>query len=284
VRRSFSGDHTGKETPVPIPNTAVKLSGPMIVPTSAKVGIARFFTKTPPTCESRAGFLLFYSTARRHFKRIFPKIRAHSPECIHTFIIENQFQCSIKHRRSITVTFVHAALSDDQLVRAACRGDVDSFAELFHRHAAMVVGVAYFELSDRGLAEDAAQEAFAEACRNLGKLRDGGKFAYWLATICRRVAGRIRKSNRRYRELPQQEPIAQATPETARIEAVREVVERLPQAAKEVIILRYFSGLSHEEMAKALNTTPAAVHGRLTRAKQQLRQTLTRYGLGVKNP
>src|SRR5262245_50874188 len=38
-----SGDHTGKETPVPIPNTAVKLSGPMIVPTSAKVGIARFY-------------------------------------------------------------------------------------------------------------------------------------------------------------------------------------------------------------------------------------------------
>jgi hypothetical protein len=41
--RTSSGDHTGKETPVPIPNTAVKLSGPMIVPTSAKVGIARFY-------------------------------------------------------------------------------------------------------------------------------------------------------------------------------------------------------------------------------------------------
>ena len=44
---SSSGDHTGKETPVPIPNTAVKLSGPMIVPTSAKVGIARFYFKNP---------------------------------------------------------------------------------------------------------------------------------------------------------------------------------------------------------------------------------------------
>ena len=43
VLRIFSGDHTVEETPVPIPNTAVKLSGPMIVPTSAKVGIARFY-------------------------------------------------------------------------------------------------------------------------------------------------------------------------------------------------------------------------------------------------
>jgi hypothetical protein len=36
------GDHIRKVTPVPIPNTAVKLSEPMIVPTSVKVGIAGF--------------------------------------------------------------------------------------------------------------------------------------------------------------------------------------------------------------------------------------------------
>ena len=34
------GEHIGKETPVPIPNTAVKLSEPMIVPKRVKVGIA----------------------------------------------------------------------------------------------------------------------------------------------------------------------------------------------------------------------------------------------------
>jgi hypothetical protein len=43
VRRSSSGEHTEKDTPVPIPNTVVKLFRPMIVPTSAKVGTARFF-------------------------------------------------------------------------------------------------------------------------------------------------------------------------------------------------------------------------------------------------
>src|SRR5689334_20671732 len=47
VHRTSSGDHTVEETPVPIPNTAVKLSGPMIVPTSAKVGIARFYSQKP---------------------------------------------------------------------------------------------------------------------------------------------------------------------------------------------------------------------------------------------
>ena len=41
--RTFSGDHTVVETPVPIPNTVVKHPGPMIVRALAKVGIARFF-------------------------------------------------------------------------------------------------------------------------------------------------------------------------------------------------------------------------------------------------
>ena len=43
----FSGDFTWEATLVPIPNTTVKLPGPMIVPTSAKVGIARFYFKNP---------------------------------------------------------------------------------------------------------------------------------------------------------------------------------------------------------------------------------------------
>ena len=55
------GDHTGKETPVPIPNTAVKLSAPVIVPASAKVGIARFYFKNPVGSKDPAGFLLFNS-------------------------------------------------------------------------------------------------------------------------------------------------------------------------------------------------------------------------------
>ncbi len=39
--KGFSGDYTCEETHVPIPNTNVKLTGPMIVPNSAKVGYCR---------------------------------------------------------------------------------------------------------------------------------------------------------------------------------------------------------------------------------------------------
>ena len=49
------------ETPVPIPNTVVKHPGPMIVPTSAKVGIARIFFdfQEPRWASAQAGFFVF---------------------------------------------------------------------------------------------------------------------------------------------------------------------------------------------------------------------------------
>lgn len=53
---SISGDHSRKEIPVPIPNTVVKLSVPMIVPTSAKVGIARFLSSSGKVAKPRLGF------------------------------------------------------------------------------------------------------------------------------------------------------------------------------------------------------------------------------------
>ena len=57
ARRTSSGDHTVVETPVPIPNTVVKHSGPMIVRALAKVGIASFFQD--PQGNLPLGVLLF---------------------------------------------------------------------------------------------------------------------------------------------------------------------------------------------------------------------------------
>ena len=48
---SHSGEHIGKVTPVPIPNTEVKLFEPMIVPTSVKVGIAGFLKPFAELCK-----------------------------------------------------------------------------------------------------------------------------------------------------------------------------------------------------------------------------------------
>ena len=81
--------------------------------------------------------------------------------------------------------------SDAELVEAACRGDQASFGLLYERHYRLAVGIARGRMSDFHLAEDAAQEAFAIACRTLATLRDPRRFPEWLGTICRRTASRL---------------------------------------------------------------------------------------------
>jgi RNA polymerase sigma-70 factor (ECF subfamily) len=176
------------------------------------------------------------------------------------------------------------ARTDAELVDAARKGDVSSFGELYRRHYAATVGIAYCRLADHHLAEDAAQEAFAVACRDLGRLRQMDRFAQWLGAICRKVAIRAAKSRFRH-SLPEDTALAaKTTGSDERLEAVRQSVERLPAAAREVVLLHYFSGLSYEKIAATLGTSPQAVHGRLLRARRKMAEDLRRNGLGRREP
>jgi RNA polymerase sigma-70 factor (ECF subfamily) len=176
---------------------------------------------------------------------------------------------------------------DAELVAAAREGDAESFCELYRRHYAAAVGIAYSALSDRHLAEDAAQEAFAIACRDLGRLRHDDKFVHWLNTICRKVACRLVKWKSRGGlpdDLPWHAPAengdqAADSPED-RANLVRQSMQRLSARAREVISLRYFSGLSHEQIAAALGISPDAVNSRLRRARRKMAGFLRRNGLG----
>jgi RNA polymerase sigma-70 factor, ECF subfamily len=160
--------------------------------------------------------------------------------------------------------------TDAELVRAACGGDVESFGELYRRHYAAAVGIAYCVLADRHLAEDAAQEAFAVACRDLGRLRSGERFPSWLGAICRRTARGLAKTRFRH-GLPEDvaSPV-EINSQAERALLVRQSVGQLPARAREVIVLHYFSGLSHEKIAAILNVSRQTVHGRLIRARRKI--------------
>ena len=139
--------------------------------------------------------------------------------------------------------------------------------------------IAYCATGDRHLAEDAAQEAFAVACRDLRRLRQADKFAAWLIAICRKTARRISRSKFRHTLSEDMLSAADPNPDDDSSEAVRQSVRRLPAPAREVIVLHYFSGLSHEQISAALGISPQAVHGRLIRARQKIAEDLRRNGL-----
>ena len=165
--------------------------------------------------------------------------------------------------------------SDAELVEAACNGDLDSYRRLYERHYRLAVGIAHSRLRDIHLAEDAAQEAFAFACRKLHTLRNAERFPEWLGTICRRMASQISVRKRPNETIRDQATWEDATEETVDV-AVGQAMERLPQSYKELLTLHYFSGLSYEEIAISHGISSQAVHGRLQRARKKLAYYLSK--------
>lgn len=166
--------------------------------------------------------------------------------------------------------------TDAQLVADACRGDRASFGKLYERYYRLAVGIARSRLSDAHLAEDAAQEAFAVACRTLSTLQEGDRFPQWLGTICRRTASRMAERSPRHEPLLSSENLEPSGDggQTILRQEVHEALEELDEQSREIVCLHYFSGLSYEEIARVMDLSTQAIHGRLQRARRKLAETL----------
>jgi RNA polymerase sigma-70 factor (ECF subfamily) len=141
-----------------------------------------------------------------------------------------------------------------------------------------MVAIAHSVLGDRHLAEDAAQQAFANAVRKLPQLRAKKRFAGWLAAICRNAANDMahdKPPEYSSRDLSQ---IAAESPDSEAAEAVRKAIAALSPSAKEVIFLRYYDGMSYEKISAVLGISQQAINGRLRRAKQRVAEHLRRDG------
>jgi RNA polymerase sigma factor (sigma-70 family) len=123
-------------------------------------------------------------------------------------------------------------------------------------------------------AEDVVQEAVLRAFLSLSQLRDSDRFESWLCGIALNVAKmQLRRAATETRVLAaagsrvtfeEPEPLAD----------VRDAVALLPSAQRDAVLLHYIEGLSCEEIATALGSTPGAVKARLHRARVDLRRRL----------
>ena len=161
-----------------------------------------------------------------------------------------------------------------ELVEAAAGGDIESFGELARRYYASMVAIAYSVLADHQLAEDAAQESFAKALVGIRTLKDKRKFGPWMATICRNTAKDI--LTKKTIDIGREDFVKEANNDKAEdnIHAVRRAIRQLPGSARELIVLRYYDGLSYEEISSVLGISKASINGRLTRAKRNLAKYL----------
>lgn len=161
--------------------------------------------------------------------------------------------------------------ADDTLVRRALLADPASFGELCRRYYASLIAVADSILLDRHLAEDAAQETLAQACRQLPRLRQPERFGPWVVAICRNVAkDMFRRRMRQPDVAPDHGPCAPDPREEAQREILTEALQQLPQQLREVVFLRFYDGMSYEQIARVVGATHQSVDGRLRRAKKKI--------------
>ena len=164
------------------------------------------------------------------------------------------------------------------LIEAATSGDIESFGELCRRYYAAMAAIAYAVLSDHQLAEDAAQESFARALVRIKSLKEKAKFAPWLAAICRNVAKDMVATKTKQISTKDISQVDKVENPDENNRAIRQAIEKLPDFAKDLVVLRYYDGLSYEQISSVLGISKASINGHLTRSKRKMADYLRRNG------
>ena len=139
-----------------------------------------------------------------------------------------------------------------------------------------MVALAYSLLADIHFAEDAAQESFVVACRDLPNLKTKDKFGPWLAGICRNIARQMLRD--KAATLNISASAKNKDKKDCRVDAIHRAVWKLPASDRELIVLRYYDNLPYEQIAQILDISVQAVNGRLIRAKRKIAKYLKHNG------
>ncbi len=174
-----------------------------------------------------------------------------------------------------------------ELVLACQAGDKQAFNRLVLLYQTRIYNLALNYVKTPEEAKDLAQDIFVTAYRSLPSLREATKFSAWLNQLtinhCR---NRYRKLQRRgyFTSTSTDDIVVPAllstdTPEgnlerDERISLVRTAIAALPEAEKEIIILRDLQDLSYEEISATLELPLGTVKSKLNRARHTLKNKI----------
>ena len=158
---------------------------------------------------------------------------------------------------------------DIQLLKRAQEGDKEAFGDLYERYAQAVFRFLYAHLDNRLDAEDLTAEVFLRVWRSLPGYREQGiPFQALLFRIARNaLIDLYRRSNHveqalEMDDLPDLDGLTNPGDQViirSEYQKVREVLSKLKEDYRSVLVLRFFSGLSPEETALAMGRSPGAV-------------------------
>ncbi len=184
-----------------------------------------------------------------------------------------------------------STVDDPQLAQLVAGGDEQALAELYDRHGAVCYRLALRVARDRGVAEEAVQDAFLGFWRTATRFDAArGSVVNFLALLARRRAVDLvrRNETRRADALPEDyDPVEAGAEERVSERIGRQSAEALltvlPPAERELLELAFFSGFTQRELAERLAIPLGTVKSRMHSGLARLRGTLEAEARGPKN-
>jgi RNA polymerase sigma-70 factor, ECF subfamily len=170
-------------------------------------------------------------------------------------------------------------LADEaRLVKLAKSGDSDAFGDLYDGYIDRIYRYVYFRVAEVQTAEDLASQVFLKAWENLDRYKpSGAPFLAWLYTIARNAVidhYRTRKETVALDEALGLSSDGIAPDEQAELhfetESLREAIRTLTEDQQQVLILKFISGMTTDEIAHQLGKRSGAVRALQMRALQAL--------------
>lgn len=180
-------------------------------------------------------------------------------------------------------------LSDNELIKLIRQDNSERYAEIIERYQGKLFAYIYRLVGSRDEAEDLLQDVFIKAYRNLKSYDAERKFSSWIYRIAHNEAVNHIKRRSLKRFIPWEDVTAtkdklemssaeeDAQSSWIRKETSQEVdqaINRLPFKYKQVLVLRYYSDKSYEEISAILSRPVNTVGTLINRAKKKLAEEL----------
>lgn len=169
----------------------------------------------------------------------------------------------------------------DDLIARCRQGDRDAHYRIYKLYSRSMYNISFRITRREEDAEDALQEAFISAFRNLASYRADATFGAWLKRIVVNKSINVLKK-RKHEWMPEDEQWDVAEEETQvdyreelTVSRVKKAIEELPDGYRTVLSLYLLEGYDHQEIAEIMGISESTSKSQLNRAKGKLREKLT---------
>jgi len=172
---------------------------------------------------------------------------------------------------------------DNELVREVIDGNISSFEILIERYQNTIFNLIFRMTGNTENAKDITQDVFIKAFEKIHSFQFKYKFFSWLYRIAINETINWTKKNPRMESIQEswQIPVNDSNPDEAeqRGKILQFSLKQLPEHYRTLLLLKYYCGLSYEEVAEIKGISVKKVRSRLFMAREQLRKTLVINGL-----